>query len=457
MLLERGANINTQNKEGLTPLQQASQSTREGYLDIMRFLLDHGANGDSRDDHGNTALHFAASKGHLEVARMLLERGANIDSQNDEGLTPLQQASQVMWERHLCISLLLDHGANVNARDNHGNTALHFAASGGPPNTARILLERGANVNSQNNKGLTPLHQASQSMREGYLDIMHFLLDHGANWNSRDNHGNTALHFVASKGRLEAARILLERGADVDSQNDVGLTPLQRASQGQGGLLNIDPVRLLGHKPGTDVDFQSDQIRLRRLLPGMSRIGEGYLCIMRLLLANGANVNVHDDNGNTALHFVASECCLKAARILLERNAEVDYRNSRGSTSLLVASEHGTPDLVQLFLDYKADVHACDADGGTVLHRAAIAGRLETCRLLLKLDVEVNSRNNEGLTPLHLASAGYEKGNLNLVRLLLDHGADAQARNLSGKIASEVARGRSRDEIVQLLSQHTAE
>ena len=225
MLLERGADVSSQNNEGLNPLQQASQGLREGCLDIMRLLLDHGANLTAHDNSGNTALHFAVSKGHLEAARMLLERGANVDSQNHKGLTPLQRASQVMWERHLYISLLLNLGANVDARDNHGNTALHFAASGGRCKTAHILLERGANINSQNNEGLTPLQQASQSMREGYLDVMGFLLDHGANWDSRDNHGNTALHLVASKGRLEAAHILLGRGgADAHARNLSGKT-----------------------------------------------------------------------------------------------------------------------------------------------------------------------------------------------------------------------------------------
>ena len=525
MLLQRGADINSRNKEGLTPLQRASQGMRKGYLNIMHLLLDYGANCSARDKSGNTALHFAVSNGHFEATRMLLERGADVNSQNDKGLTPLQRASRGMWKGYLdIIRLLLDHGAKLTARDNSGNTALHFAVSGGPPRTAHMLLERGADVNSQNNKGLTPLQQVSQSMREGYLDIMRFLLDHGANWDSRDNHGNTILHFAASEGHLETARLLLERGADinsqnkegltplqqasrdtrrgylgivdivrflldhganvdardncgntalhfavseglletahlllkqgadVNSQNNVGLTPLQRASQGE---LLIEPVRLLDHEPGADVDFQSDQ-GLTRLRPGMLRMGEEYLDIIRLLLDNGANWNSRDNHGNTALHFAASKGHLETARILLKRSVEVDSQNYQGSTPLLVASEHGTPDLVQLFLNYKADVHVCDAYGDTVLHRAAIAGQLGTSRLLLGR-IGVNSRNKWGSTPLHLASAGYEKGNLGLVQLLLDRGADAQARNLSGKTASAVARGPRRDDIVKLISQHTAE
>ena len=112
---------------------------------------------------------------------------------------------------------------------------------------------------------------------------------------------------------------------------------------------------------------------------------------------------------------------------------------------------------MQLLLDRNADVHVRDTDGDTPLHCAAIAGRLEEARLLLGLNVEVNSRNNEGSTPLHLASEGYWEGNPDIVQLLLGHGADTQARNFSGKTASEVARGLKQQEIVQLLSEHAAE
>jgi predicted LPLAT superfamily acyltransferase len=130
-----------------------------------------------------------------------------------------------------------------------------------------------------------------------------------------------------------------------------------------------------------------------------------------------AHVNMHDNSGNTALHFAASDGPLEVARMLLERNAEVDSQNSHGRTPLLLASELGSPDLVQLFLDHNADMHVCDAYGDTLLHRAAIAGQLEISRLLFKHDAKVTSRNNEGSTPLHLASAGYEAGHPDIVAL----------------------------------------
>ena len=487
MLLERGADVNSKNKQGLTALQRASQGMREGHRDIVRLFLDHGANWNARDMSGNTALHFTASEGHLEVARMLLEHGADVNSHNDEGLTPLHRASLGLQEGHRdIVHFLLDHGANYGARDKNGNTALHFSASEGHLEVSRILLEQGADVNSQNGEGLTPLQRASQGLREGYLDIMRLLLhlNHDAIWNARDKSGNTALHFAASEGHLEVALMLLKLGADVNSQNDEGLTPLQRASQGlRGGhrdiahlfLDNGANVHMPDRRGNTALHYAASEGHLeaaRVLLKHNAEVNswneDGYTAflfalkrqnpdIVQLLLDHNADVHVYDWRGDTLLHAAVRNGDLDVCRILLERNVKVDSQNSYGSTPLLLASEFGFPDLVKLFLDRNADVHRCDAYGDTALHCAAIAGLLEISRLLLNLDVNINSRNEVGSTPLHLASAGYKEGNPDLVRLLLVRGADAQARNLSGKTASEVARGPRRDAIVRLFSEHTAQ
>ena len=169
---------------------------------------------------------------------------------------------------------------------------------------------------------------------------------------------------------------------------------------------------------------------------------------------------MHNREGDTPLHFAAINGLLEATQILLERNADVNSQTNHGSTPLLLASELGHPDVVRLLLDHNADLYLRDSDGDTPLHCAALGGQLEVALLLLKLNVEVNSRNVKGLTPLHLASRGSwftKKGSAVVVRLLLDSGANVQARDLSGKTASEVARGPEQQEIVRLLSQDAAE
>ena len=358
-----------------------------------------------------TPLHASVLGGHIEISQVLFAHGADINSRCGDNWTPLHVALD--FKRLEIAKWLLNHGADVNSQNKQGLTPLHFARD---VEACRILLEHNAEVDLRSNNGDTPFLSVWKSRRNA--DILQLFLDYNADVRVRDDEQYAPLHFVAENGLLELAQTLLERNVEVDPQTEDGRTPFLGALQ------------------------------------------YGHPDIARLLLGHNAKVHVHDKKDYTPLHFAAINGLLEVAQILLERNADVKSQNNHGSTPLLLASEYGYPDVVQLLLDYKADLYLRDSDGDTPLHCAAIGGQLEVSRLLLKLNVEVNSRNVKGSTPLHLASMGSRltlKGSVVVVRLLLDHGADVQARDLSGKTASEVARGPEQQDIVWLLSQDVAE
>jgi ankyrin repeat protein len=278
-------------------------------------------------------------------------------------------------------------------------------------------------------------------------------------------HGWTLLHSAVYDNKIEGARLLLAHGADINSRKDYRTPPHITSVQSHfEGPVEGTFDEIENSQQNSDTDVSSEESidedmgygKESGFTPLHIAVSKGYLDMCKMLLEQKADVCAHDNSGNTPLHLAASGDHLEISRILLKYNADINSQTHHRSTPLLLASEHGTSDLVQLLLDHNADVHVCDADGDTPLHCAAIEGQLEVARLLLKLDIEVNSRNNDGSTPLHLASAGYWRGNPDIVRLLLDHGADAQARNLSGKSASEVACGPNEQEIVQLLTQNVA-
>ena len=227
-------------------------------------------------------------------------------------------------------------------------------------------------------------------------------------------HG-TPLHASALGGHIKVAQLLVAHGANINSRCGDDFTALHIASR------------------------------------------EGHFKIVKWFLEHGAEVNSRNKGGLTPLHLAVSHGHLDACRILLEHNAEVNSRDYRKTTPLLLASELGYANIVQLLLDHNADVYVCDGDGDTPLHCSALGGQLKVSLLLLKLNVDVNSRNNRGLAPLHQASMGWEEGSAGVVRLLLDYGADVQARDLSGRTAAEVARGSEQREIVQLLSEPYSE
>ena len=262
---------------------------------------------------------------------------------------------------------------------------------------------------------------------------------------------STLLHFAVSNERIEDARLLLTHGADINSRIE-----LERLLNGVEGTDKIE-----NRLQSSDSDMSAEDTSLLYLdemgsgiAPLHLAVAMGCLDMCQVLLEHKADVGARGVMGSTPLYLASVFDHLEISRILLEYNAEVNSKNDHGSTPLLGASQFGSPHLVQLLLDRNADVHVRDADGDTPLHCAAFGGRLEVAQLLRRFNMGFYFLKNRGLT--RSADHNEDEGDPDIVRLLLDHGADPQARNLSGKTASEMARGQKRREIVQWLSEHTA-
>lgn len=155
------------------PLMQAAG---KGQLDIVKVLVDKGADVNARNnEYGLTPLIYAASKGHLDVVKFLVDKGADVNAREENGLTPLIMAAGL--DQIDIVKILVDKGADVNAKDNKGRTPLMFAA-GGQLNIVKFLVDKGADVNARSKSGrVTPLKQAVQ---ENHLDVVEFLRQHGA-------------------------------------------------------------------------------------------------------------------------------------------------------------------------------------------------------------------------------------------------------------------------------------
>jgi ankyrin repeat protein len=235
-LIALGADVNTQDANGWTALIRAAS---KGLARTVRTLLAAHARVETvctcrgiMDGH-YTALALTLAHGSdssNDIASQLLEAGADPNTRTHDGHTPLMLVAQHN-ENDAMLTALLDRGADPNARDAMGSTALFHALVHEPrfddPATVQTLIARGAQVNvRRDSDGLTPLHRAAAN---GLVQSMQRLLAAGADVRARDAQGRTPLIWAVSEGRSAALRLLLSRGGSAGDNDQDGKTALAYA------------------------------------------------------------------------------------------------------------------------------------------------------------------------------------------------------------------------------------
>jgi uncharacterized protein len=198
-----------------------------GDLDEVQELLAKGANPNARNRSGDTALSLAAGRGHITLTRTLLAKGAEVDARSKIGG---KTALMVAVGNPYVAKALLDAGANVHLKDEDGNNVFLFALERGYSEVVQMLLDRGFNAQTQI-RDYPPLVWAAKYLNVGAARV---LLNRGANIHTKDRYGNTALHHVMehTADRREVRlmlELLLSRGADINARNKEGETPLTLA------------------------------------------------------------------------------------------------------------------------------------------------------------------------------------------------------------------------------------
>lgn len=272
LLLEHGADPNIQDQFDQTAMILAINHC--GNPNIIKLLLEYDANPDLGNSRNQTALIHAVIEENFPVAKLLLEHDADPNIQDQFGQTALMRAATnngnnrrvnpqnandmgqmvlewiIACDRLSMVKLLLAHNANPNIQDNVGQTALMFSSDA---DRAKLLLKRGANPNLKDNEGRTMLIRAAMA---GHADIVQFLLSlhpsnnqilnliwmgknqlkanddiinqysHLVNVNEIDNKGRSALGYATEKCNKNSVELLLKCGADPNSEDKNGRTPL---------------------------------------------------------------------------------------------------------------------------------------------------------------------------------------------------------------------------------------
>jgi uncharacterized protein len=192
----------------------------------INAFLDAGINPNAQNaTDGRTALINAAARGDLEVVKVLVQRGADVNVKDKQGYTALFHAIEAMYD-DVALVLLSQPGLDPNARGLNGSTALLKYVWRDRKDAVEKLLEHRADVNAQDADGDAPLHGAAQN---GNVEILNLLLDKGADPNVKNKLGGTPLMWAAVFGNETAAERLLERGADASLKDADGMTALDWA------------------------------------------------------------------------------------------------------------------------------------------------------------------------------------------------------------------------------------
>lgn len=216
LLLENGAEINLSQKDNLsyTPLINAIRNIKGKNLEVIKLLIEAGADLEKGDSRGGTPLLHSCIGAHKEVLEYLISKGANVNSVDNDGQTPLH---------YLCKFALEWGGGRITTIINGIEEVVENNRIDEHFDIFKILISNGADVNKITNYGFAPLHLAAQ--KEGKIFIKP-LIEAGAEVNLSNANKYIPLHAAADAGDFKTAYELLKLGADVNSKDKYGFTPL---------------------------------------------------------------------------------------------------------------------------------------------------------------------------------------------------------------------------------------
>ncbi|KAK6169525.1 hypothetical protein SNE40_020565 [Patella caerulea] len=479
-LAERGANLDLKNKQGNLLHSLADSKIRaDSYDECVQLLVTKGMDINKLNQLNATPLYLAVCRGNEEmvkslikshcdinikvggnkesvlmepirnykttIAEILIQAGCDFNIPDKNGVTPLMEC--IKADNLVLLKQLIDQGASVNAKDNEGTFVFDYLFRpyhnqnylSTSADIVKIMIDAGADIHKCNNLLCRAIHR-------GHFESASLLIEQGIDVNTVDQNGDNPLAIASEKGKIELMKLLTAKDCDINHQNLRGETALHKAIT----VLRYysyyqdkeETIKTLLLQTGINVNLSDNDGQTALSMA----VGKGERSITKDLLKAGANVNHCDNIGQTPLMIAVNKDKYGKTQFmgaaergskgvveeLLRVGCTTNLQDHCGKTALMFAVDNQDETILSLLLQNGADYNICDNNGQTAFITAAQKRNKSVLECLLNAGADVNQSNNHGTTALMAAARTCNKS---ILECLLKSGADVNKTDTDGRSA----------------------
>ncbi|XP_042867211.1 serine/threonine-protein phosphatase 6 regulatory ankyrin repeat subunit A-like isoform X3 [Penaeus japonicus] len=442
---------------------------RRRETDLVRLLVEAGANTDEKNSAGQTALHIAAEEGDEATVKFFYSVHVNPNHTDNDDKTPIHIAAERGYTQ-IVDTLAEKFKASVMDRTKDGSTLVHIASLHGHPDTVMTFLRKGVPLHMPNKSGARCIHTAAQ---RGHVGVVNAILNKGEHVDVTTNDGFSALHVAVQSGKPAMVEALLGHGANLTMQGGAAReSALHLAARVKDGEKCAEMLL----KSGADANLPKDDGQTPLHLAAF----HGNLLTLKLLLEDNAKPSLQSKTGETALHLACSSCRVDVVKAIIEYVAKkagkdavarlINTKNNVGETALHYTARINKKnttfkagddqEIAQILLSNGAEMMVATSKAQeTPVHFVATSGNEAVLTEMLhfaphdKIQQLMNAQTASGRSPLLNAS---DHGHEGIVTTLLDHQARVDVFDHEGKAALHLAAEHGFRLVCDALLQHKA-
>ena len=409
-------------------------AARTNQADVLKMLLDFGADMNHVDSKGVNAVILSARHQHLACLNILIKRGAFLDGHAEfyQHTALTEAAASGMLKS---VQMLLDGGAGIDIEKSESETALMLASEIGQLDVVRELLKRGANVFKESSVEAEQKTALFYAIYGKHHEIVKCILQYDDRLSKTDANGFTPLAAAICSGDALTVEVLLDMGANLSDITD--LASVTRQCAGNGGEVCLELL----------LNYSDDLKNIMSATLFEAVCGDHLKCV-KLLVKHGADLSVRNYRSSTLLHEAAQNGANRCVKFLLEQGIGVNVKDENGQSAIFDAASRGEPDCLITLISHGADVNERNDKRMTP---AMVAFSSDVFRILFRHGIDIHAQDEKGMTPLMYICNESVIDHEEVIKALLDRGADINQTDFQGRTALMFGAINGQPKCIQLL------